>query len=213
MDSAGQKTASMQLVVLSDTHGNHRDIAVPDGDLLIHAGDFGSMFGSIDELREFNDFLGELPHRHKIFVAGNHDFCFERENEDARNTLTNARYLQDESVEIEGVKFYGSPYQPQFLNWAFNLPRGQPLWRKWQLIPPDTDVLITHCPPHGIGDRTYYRRHVGCKELLARVTEVKPRLHVFGHIHEARGRYEVGETVFINATTDRNERAPFVLEL
>ncbi len=201
----------MKLIILSDTHGRHRDIAIPEGDVLIHAGDFGGMIGTLDDLHEFNQFLGELPHSHKILVAGNHDFCFEKQKQASRAALTNATYLEDEALEIDGVRFYGSPYQPQFLNWAFNLPRGEPLRRKWQLIPSDTDVLITHCPPHGIGDRTLYGRHVGCKELLARVREIKPRVHVFGHIHEARGRFEEGETLFINAATDGG--SAFVLEL
>lgn len=203
----------MKLVVLSDTHGRHRAIDIPDGDVLIHAGDFSVWFGTLEELAEFNDFLAQLPHVHKIVVAGNHDFPFERENAEARAILTHARYLQDEALEIEGVKFYGSPWQPEFLNLAFNLPRGEPLRRKWDMIPSDTDVLITHGPPHGIGDRTFDGLHVGCEELLARVQEIKPRVHVFGHIHEGRGRIDIGETTFVNAATDRKGWSPFLVEL
>ena len=203
----------MELVFLSDTHGCHREIKIPNGDVLIHAGDFSLWFGTMEELEEFNDFLGRLPHAHKIVVAGNHDFCFERTNADARTTLTNARYLQDESIEIEGLKFYGSPWQPEFLNLAFNLPRGESLRRKWAMIPHDTDVLITHGPPHGIGDKTFDGRHVGCEELLLRVKEVKPRIHVFGHVHEGRGKFEIEDTIFLNAATDRDGRSPFQLSL
>ncbi len=203
----------MKLVVLSDTHGRHKTIDIPDGDVLIHAGDFSVWFGTLEELAEFNDFLAQLPHVHKIVVAGNHDFPFERENAEARAILTHAHYLQDEALEIEGVKFYGSPWQPEFLNLAFNLPRGEPLRRKWDMIPSDTDVLITHGPPHGIGDRTFDGLHVGCEELLARVQEIKPRVHVFGHIHEGRGRIDIGETTFVNAATDRKGWSPFLVEL
>ncbi|MDH3198719.1 MAG: metallophosphatase domain-containing protein [Candidatus Krumholzibacteria bacterium] len=203
----------MELVLLSDTHGRHGEVEIPNGDVLIHAGDFGAWFGTMEELEEFNDFLGQLPHAHKIVVAGNHDFCFERANADARKALTNAHYLQDESLEIDGVKFYGSPWQPEFLNLAFNLRRGEPLRRKWEMVPPDTDVLITHGPPHGIGDETLDGLHVGCEELLLRVKQVKPRVHVFGHIHEGRGKYEIEGTVFVNAVTNRAGRSPFLLSL
>lgn len=203
----------MRLVVLSDTHGRHRHLAVPDADVLIYAGDFGAWTGSLDELDDFNAFLGELSHPHKLVIAGNHDFCFERDGGNARRALSNADYLQDESVEIEGVRFYGSPWQPEFLNLAFNLPRGEPLRQKWMLIPADTDVLITHAPPHGIGDKTHGGSHVGCEDLLARVREIKPRLHVFGHIHESRGKFEVGDTLFVNACTDPQDQTPFVIEL
>ncbi len=99
----------MKLIILSDTHGRHRDIAIPEGDVLIHAGDFGGMIGTLDDLHEFNQFLGELPHPHKILVAGNHDFCFEKQKQASRAALTNATYLEDEALEIDGVRFYGSP--------------------------------------------------------------------------------------------------------
>ncbi|MDH3214991.1 MAG: metallophosphatase domain-containing protein [Candidatus Krumholzibacteria bacterium] len=203
----------MRLVILSDTHGRHRRIDVPAGDALVHAGDFSPWIGTLKELSDFNDFLGGLPHRHKIVIAGNHDFCFQRANRVARAVLTNAHYLEDESFEAWGLKFYGSPWQPRFLNLAFNLPRGEPLREKWALIPPDTDVLVTHGPPHGIGDQRFYGHHVGCEELLIRVRHIKPRVHIFGHVHEARGRFDIGDTIFINASSDCNGREPFVLEL
>jgi Icc-related predicted phosphoesterase len=203
----------MKLVLMADTHGRHRNIDIPDGDVLIHAGDFSAWFGALDELHEFNDFLGQLPHPYKIVIAGNHDFSFERENAESRAALTNAHYLQDDGIEIEGMTFYGSPWQPEFLNLAFNLPRGEPLRRKWRKIPPDTNVLITHGPPYGIGDKTFDGHHVGCEDLLVRVQTIKPRLHVFGHIHEGRGQTEIDDTTFVNAATDRDGWAPFVVEL
>lgn len=203
----------MKLVLIADTHGRHGSIDIPDGDVLIHAGDFSTWIGTLDELHQFNEFLGGLPHPHKIMIAGNHDFCFERENAESRIMLTHAHYLQDDEIEIDGVKFYGAPWQPEFLNLAFNVPRGEALRRKWDLIPSDTDVLITHGPPYGIGDRTLSGQHVGCEDLLARVQEIKPRIHVFGHIHEGRGMMEIGETTFVNAATDRGGWSPFLVEL
>ena len=95
-----------------------------------------------------------MPHPDKIVIAGNHDFCFERDPRHCVRLLTNAVYLQDSAVVVRGLKFCGSPWQPWFCDWAFNLRRGQPLREKWDLIPSDTDVLITHGPPQGINDFT-----------------------------------------------------------
>jgi Icc-related predicted phosphoesterase len=203
----------VRLVLLSDTHGRHDLVDIPAGDVLIHAGDFSHVTGGLDEISRFNEFLKALPHPRKIVVAGNHDWCFERQNAEARAVLTAATYLQDEAVVIGGWKFYGSPWQPTFLNWAFNLPRGEALRRKWALIPPDTDVLITHGPPHGIQDRTFFGMHVGCQDLRQRVEEIAPRVHVFGHIHEGRGRHETDRTTFINASTLQARQSVFVVEL
>ena len=191
----------LTLVLLSDTHGKHDTLVVPAGDILVHAGDLTDA-GSLEELEDINAFFARLPHRHKLVIAGNHDFCFEREPEEARATLTAATYLEDEAVTVEGIRFYGSPWQPWFFDWAFNLPRGEALKEKWALIPPKTDVLITHGPPRGIGDLTIGGEHAGCEELLRRVRRLKPKLHVFGHIHEGAGLYRDGGTTFVNASTE-----------
>jgi Icc-related predicted phosphoesterase len=204
-----------RLVLLSDTHGLF-DVPVPDGDILIHAGDFSAR-GGLVEVSLFNDYLGALPHRHKIMIAGNHDWNFYQHERQARLLMTNAIYLQDEAVGIEGLKFYGSPWQPAFFDWAFNLPRGSALREKWALIPTDTDVLITHGPPLGIGDLTSHKINAGCRDLLERVREVKPRLHLFGHIHEDRGVFESPEapgTLFVNASVGEGGRGkPIVVDL
>ena len=102
----------------------------------------------------------------------------------ARSWITNAHYLCDESLTLDGVKFYGSPWQPRFFDWAFNKDRGAPLKAIWDKIPLDTDVLITHGPPHGILDLTFDKIKAGCEELLLAVQRIKPKVHVFGHIHE-----------------------------
>lgn len=155
----------------------------------------------MSELLDFNAWLESLPHKHKIVIAGNHDWCFEQEEnaDKAKAILTAATYFQDSGVEINGVYFYGSPWQPAFMDWAFNLERGKPLHEKWENIPSKTDVLITHGPPMGILDKTITDETVGCFDLMERVNKVKPRYHVFGHIHEGYGQMDKGGTVFINA--------------
>ncbi len=191
---------STRLVVISDTHGLHDQLEIPDGDVLIHAGDL-TRRGDLHEVRAFDNFLAGLGHRHKLVIAGNHDFCFERQPAAARELLRHAVYLQDQAIEVCGIRFYGSPWQPWFYDWAFNLRRGAEISAKWQLIPDDTQVLITHGPPLGHGDVTVCGDAAGCADLLERIRQVKPRYHLFGHIHEAYGISEDAGTTFVNAST------------
>lgn len=179
----------MRIVGFSDTHSQHWNVRVPDGDVLIFAGDY-SREGTYDELQDFNHFLGTLPHKHKIFIAGNHDFVFENSVETAKSILTNATYLLDDLVDIDGIKFYGSPWTPQFQHWAFMLPRGsRELKRKWFNIPDETEILITHGPMFGTADIAY-GSHLGCASLQGRVLALrKLKHHFFGHIHEGYGSY------------------------
>ena len=190
----------MKIIAISDTHGLHWSLNVPEGDVLVHAGDLTNR-GILEEVREFNTFLGTLPHPHKIVIAGNHDFCFEDYRMDCEEALTNCIYLQDQEVTIDGVRFYGSPWQPWFFDWAFNLERGPEIRAKWDLIPEDTGVLITHGPPYGIGDLTARGDKAGCQDLLEVVERIKPKVHIFGHIHEGYGVTSNGVTTFINAST------------
>jgi len=201
------KKLSTKIIIISDTHGLHEDVLIPDGDVLIHAGDFTAK-GALSDVEVFNHFLGRLPHRHKIVIAGNHEHCFERTPHEARALLTNAIYLQDECVTIEGVSYYGSPWQPWFFDWAFNLKRGAALKAKWDSIPEETDVLITHGPPAGVADVTAGGLSVGCEDLLNRVALVKPTLHAFGHIHEGYGVKHSESTTFVNASICDFEYAP-----
>ena len=189
----------VRLVLISDTHSLHDAVDVPDGDVLVHAGD-STRRGRPEEIRAFDAWLGTLPHPYKVVISGNHDFAFERDPQ-ARTWIRNATYLQDEGIGIEGLRFWGSPWQPRFFDWAFNLDRGAPLAEKWALVPDDVDVLITHGPPMGILDRIYRGEHVGCEALLEAVIARRPRLHVFGHIHEAYGAFERDGTTFVNAST------------
>jgi Icc-related predicted phosphoesterase len=197
----------LKIIAISDTHGKHWSITIPPGDVLVHAGDITSR-GTTDEVSNFNEFLDTLPHEYKIIIAGNHDFCFERNREKSESKLTNCIYLQDQSVIIKDVKFYGSPWQPWFYNWAFNLQRGKELKLKWSKIPLDTNVLITHGPPYGYGDMTDCGKAEGCEDLLSAVKRIKPKVHIFGHIHEGSGLISNENTMFINASTCDSSYSP-----
>jgi len=202
----------MRLVLISDTHNLHEYIRdIPDGDVIIHSGD-STMGGSPDELSRFITWFGKLPHRRKLAIAGNHDFGFNNGHREAMERLVNENgiiYLRDSGVNIEGVKFWGSPWTPYFHDWAFNLARGEEIMEKWNLIPEDTNVLITHGPPFGVLD--YARRgvNVGCEMLIERIAQLKElKYHVFGHIHEAYGIVEKNGVAYINACTCTARYAP-----
>ena len=189
-----------RIVCISDTHDRLAEMTVPDGDVLVHAGDFSGR-GKVEQVRRFAEEIHALPHEHKVVIAGNHDFLFEEEPELARELLGPLHYLRDSGVEIAGLRFWGSPWQPAFFNWAFNLPRGPALAERWALIPDDTDVLITHGPPKGVLDRVHDGHRVGCADLSRALQRVRPRLHVFGHIHEAYGEEEIEGTHYVNASS------------
>ncbi|NJL12153.1 MAG: metallophosphoesterase [Microscillaceae bacterium] len=189
----------MRIICLSDTHGQHRQVLVPPGDMLIHAGDF-TRRGQAGEIADFNDWLGTLPHPHKVVVAGNHDWLFEQDPHQARALLTHAHYLEEEALVIGGLRLWGSPITPWFFDWAFNRFRGDDIRRHWEMIPSDTDILITHGPPFGQLDLTRHGQAVGCEALARELERIQPRLHVFGHIHEGYGSVQAGPTCFVNAS-------------
>lgn len=191
----------MQLTIISDTHNRHEEVILTGGEVLIHAGDFSGR-GTKRECIEFLTWFNEQAYNHKILIAGNHDFFFERGSKEEIEAILpkGIHYLQNSSVVIENVKFYGSPATPYFHNWAFNYQRGQEINQVWDNIPDDTQVLITHGPPFGILDKTTRGEHVGCEELLKKINKIQPRLHVFGHIHECFGRKICKGTEFVNAS-------------
>lgn len=200
-------TEKIRVVCMSDTHlihevgsSIHPVPPVPDGDILIHAGDFTHM-GTHDEMHRAMRWFGSLPHKHKVMIAGNHDWIFERRPGVGRKLVpSNVIYLESSEVEVMGLRIYGSPFQPAFLEWAFNLPRGPRLRDEWARIPDKVDVLVTHGPPFGILDQTPSGEKVGCTDLLDRVLKVEPKLHVFGHIHHRGGELrKIGKTTFVNA--------------
>ena len=199
----------MKLVVTSDCHGKLAQARIPAGDVLILGGDMlANRSGDPDvdaalqlnAIRELDAYCGTLGFKHVLMIAGNHDWVFER-YKGAREVLKNITYLEDSGTQIEGIKFWGSPHQPWFYDWAFNHPRnGEALAHYWSLIPDDTDVLITHGPPYGILDLPFGKQDsAGCELLLERVLQVNPRVHIFGHIHGSYGREQIGKTLFVNA--------------
>ena len=220
---------SIKFVCISDTHTKTHNLTNLEGDVLIHAGDFSST-GHPEEVKNFNSFLGKLNIKHKIVIAGNHDLSFDTLNyesrlkkkfhryhknsehwksEEIKQGLTNAIYLEDSSIEIFGYKIYGSPWTPFFFDWGFNSDRGKIIRSIWDKIPLDTDILITHGPPHKILDKVEDGSDVGCEELRDVVLNVvKPKYHIFGHIHEGYGIKEEGGVTFINASTCTSRYSP-----
>ena len=191
----------MKLTFISDTHSLHHHLALDSGDVLIHCGDFTGR-GSLDDTADFAEFIAKQDFAHKIVIAGNHERCFEDERrQDAEAILKDAGivYLNDSGIEISGVKFWGSPIQPAFFDWAFNRQRGEDIRWHWDLIPDDTDVLLTHGPAFGILDWCTHGERVGCEDLLEAIQRIKPKIHAFGHIHESYGMRETDSTVFVNA--------------
>lgn len=191
---------TLRLVCISDTHGHHGHVALPAGDVLVHAGDF-SRRGRLDEVTEFARWFVDQPHPHKIVVAGNHDFLCERDPALVRQLFAGAHYLEHEAVSVAGLAVFGSPWQPWFHDWAFNLRRGAALAAKWAEVPAGVDLLVTHTPPLGCLDRTARGEEVGCGDLAAALPRIAPRVHVFGHIHEAYGTASDAGRLSINAST------------
>lgn len=204
----------MKIVAFSDTHSRHEEIEIPEADVLIFAGDYTG-YAIWYDLIQFNNWLAGLPHKQKIVVAGNHDYAFERDRKRAESLLTAATYLQDNEISIDGVKFYGSPWQPRFYDWAFNMERGEQLAAVWRLIPDDTNVLITHCPARGVLDFSHYGdEHVGCDDLAERLSQLTElRAHIFGHIHASYGIK--GESYNVSICNEAYEatRKPITIEL
>lgn len=225
----------MRVVCMSDTHNLHvyhrGNLVVPDGDVLVHCGD-ATMRGSYEEVALFATWFAAFPHKHKVFVPGNHDWGFYEAHKAWEETgsfadlahIDWAHVLIDREVVIDGVKFWGSPWQPAFMDWAWNLPRGPALKAHWDLIPTDTDVLVTHSPPLGHLDEVWrfknekrYIEHVGCADMRMAADRIKPKFHVFGHVHGAYGTKQVGDTTFINcASADERyylKHAPMIFDI
>lgn len=197
----------MKIVAISDTHEKHKNLKIPNGDILIVAGDITERIYSISA-EMFNAWLGELPHKYKIVIAGNHDFYFQHFPDRIEKTLSNAIYLNESSVTIEGIRIWGTPWSKWFYDWAFNIPVGTDA-EYWKKIPDGIDILVTHGPPYGILDTVKSNnKSAGCTELLKAVQRVKPKLHIFGHIHESYGTYSTKETTFINASICNEQYEP-----
>jgi len=216
----------MKITFISDTHTQHRKLKLIGGDVLVHAGDIMGSGYDFSEVEDFAEWFKEQPYTHKILIAGNHDRLFDDEHikeqvvmrqslagfqlraEDCQKVLKDAGiiYLNDSGITIDGIKFWGSPVQPWFCDWAFNRERGEDIKKHWDLIPLDTDIVITHGPPSHILDKVKMRgsmnrgENVGCEDLFFRLCAVNPKISCFGHIHEGYGTAVKGKTTFINAS-------------
>lgn len=216
------KDAKLQIVCISDTHGFHRELTLPPGDILIHAGDFLTDDRQVETLTDFDDWMGGLPFKHRIVVAGNHDLLFAANRKKARKLLTHATYLENSGVTVEGLRIWGCPVTPVVSSMAFAVERGAPSRKYWDKVPSETDVLITHGPPFRVLDAEHIMApHLGCDQLMRAVLRVHPRIHVFGHVHGSYGREAGPDGIsFVNcavlARLGRGElglRQPVVVEL
>mmetsp|Transcript_102390 Transcript_102390/g.177668 ORF Transcript_102390/g.177668 Transcript_102390/m.177668 type:complete len:341 (+) Transcript_102390:59-1081(+) len=214
-----------RFVCFSDTHGLHDSIPkgnCPSADVLLHAGDFTNI-GEVSQVESFNKWLKAYPAKVKVVIAGNHDITFHEEhygksrfyvrmrNEDGtvdttdcqkvRKLLKDCIYLEDSSAEVCGYMVYGSPWQPEFCEWAFNLPQGQALREKWMQIPESVDILLTHGPPKDINDSNTSGMRCGCQELRAAIKQRPVSVNVSGHIHEGYGYSADDATLYVNAST------------
>lgn len=192
----------MRIVIIADTHGRSLSCwDIPGGDVLIHCGDFSCGRSGFTDIELLRKQLMLLPHPHKLVVAGNHDFAVQKDGKKTKEILAPVHYLEDDGLVIDGLQFWGTPWQPEFLGMAFNLPRcSDELHEKRMLIPDDTNVLITHCPPAEILDWVNFNGALGCNQLRWRVDKLpKLKLHCFGHIHEGYGIEERDGKTFVNA--------------
>ena len=188
----------MKIVCISDTHNQQHRLTVPDGDMLIHAGDL-SIYGTVEEINNALQWLAELPHKYKIVVAGNHDFAFEYKSFGIV-IPQGVIYLENSTVEVAGFKIWGSPVCPPFYKWAFMWPLHE-RQALYQTIPDGVDIVINHSPVMGILDYANRGCHAGCPALMYELqSRVKPRLCVSGHIHENSGVREINGTTYVNAS-------------
>uniref|UniRef100_A0A7R9ZRK8 Calcineurin-like phosphoesterase domain-containing protein n=1 Tax=Craspedostauros australis TaxID=1486917 RepID=A0A7R9ZRK8_9STRA len=221
-----------RLVCISDTHGKHNDVILPPGDILLHAGDF-TKSGEVGTMRDLNRYFEASGFDEVVCIAGNHDMTLHPEfyetnwrrfhtkkfdTQAASVALTSCTYLRDEECTSGGLRMHGTPWSPEFFNWAFNLTRGPEIRKLWQAIPDRADVLLVHGPPLGRGDITTSGVRAGCLDLLEEIQDrIQPRLTVFGHIHEGAGVSFDGTTIYANASSlDRKYRTshfPIVIDV
>jgi Icc-related predicted phosphoesterase len=215
----------LKIALFSDTHGKEQELTMPDGDIdiAIFSGDAGTYKNPIQNVRSvlnFIDWYASLPNiKHKIWIAGNHCTSIEAGLVDAKKLSEEKGliYLEDETITIEGLKIFGSPYTPFFYDWGFNVERGEDIKKHWNLIEPGTDVIISHGPVQGILDRCMDGSTPGCSDLLEKVREIKPLCFVSGHIHEAYGHELVDDVNYFNASVLNHRyemtNKPFVIEI
>lgn len=220
----------MKIVAISDTHKQHRAITTPKCDLLIHAGDIGWEGwgrGGAECYKDFFNWMSEQPATHKVFIAGNHDWiAFYQHSMVKQKARENGiHYLCDDMIEISAggklndvLKIYGSPYSLEFCGWAFSIPRQEEeMRRRWNKIPDDVDILITHGPPQNIldsivevidGEEFIIDDRLGDPILKERIEEVRPKVHIAGHIHSGNGIVDIDGIKYVNASICNEKYEP-----
>ena len=200
------KKITLKFIAISDTHGCHRQLDLPKGDILLHAGDVCNQ-GNKDHVEDFLEWIKDLDFEHKILIRGNHDIDLK-----TKNSLLNLEMpkgviqLDHSGVEINNIPIWGIPFP---LDWNK---------RTWETIPINTQILITHQPPYSILDNPPYSPSIGSKKLLKKVKSIQPKVHLFGHIHASYGKKEIDNTLFLNASAYKASKKriinePFVFEL
>jgi len=197
----------VKVVAISDTHNNHDKVVIPPCDILIHAGD-ESMRGTKEETEAFARWLDKQPAKHIVWIPGNHSVKMEAHWPRSKRWLSDisprTNVLMNSHVTLEGLKIWGSPVTPWFHDWAWNVLRGPAIKKYWDMIPDDTNIVVTHGPPHGVLDKVHpgtpWEDSVGCEELKKAMARVKPKLMVFGHIHEGYGCQLDQGTIYCNAS-------------
>jgi len=223
----------MKITCISDTHAYHHITQIEPCDVLVHAGDYSTM-GGLREISSLFDWFDRQPCNHVVTCCGNHDFGIQNHpdvfNQEILEPVSGkihylelASYYFPGSVTIEGVTFTGSPWTPYYFNWAFNFPRRdinshEIAKAHWDLIPQETNVLLTHGPPYSILDKTEDGRYVGCPALNERILELSDlKAHVFGHIHKSYGQVTLGDVLYVNASQKdidyRSHNRPFTFTL
>ncbi|MDF1696260.1 MAG: metallophosphatase domain-containing protein [Saprospiraceae bacterium] len=190
----------MKFIFISDTHGQHRKLDLPEGDVIVHSGDF-CHYGSQDNMYDFLEWYDQLNYTSKILIGGNHDFFAYEHPEKFKEYLPQSiTYLCDSGTTINSIKIWGSPYLPDLVRWAFGHNRGIDMKKHWDLIPSDVQLLITHTPPYGYLDQTRSGKSIGCEELTKRMEALHVDVHVFGHVHASYGQVTNNGTRYINAS-------------
>ncbi len=200
------KKITLKFIAISDTHGCHRQLALPKGDVLLHAGDVCNQ-GDKNHIEDFLEWIKDLDFEHKILIRGNHDIDLK-----TRNSLLNLEMpkgviqLDHSGVDINGIPIWGIPFP---LNWKT---------RTWESIPNNTQILMTHQPPYSILDNPPFSPSIGSKKLLKKVKTIQPKVHLFGHIHASYGKKEIDNTLFLNASAYKASKniiinEPFIFEL
>jgi len=207
---------SIHICLLSDTHELHNELDVPSAEILVHCGDFSMFSRNMLAIKDFNRWLGELPHRHRIVIPGNHEFFLENDPS-RRSMLSNAIVLINEGIEIEGLHIWGSPVTGRD-GGAFGIGSPEKRRKLYAQIPKNTDILITHGAPYGVLDSAPGSGfHSGCRELFDAVTSIRPKLHAFGDVHGSYGIFHTDHTTFVNAALlgpdGGIDKAPIVLRM